>query len=155
MQVAKHKVVSIHYTVTDSEDQVLDRSPEGQPLAYVHGVGTTIPGLEAALDGHEEGEHLQVTVEPEDAYGPRDEDLVQAVPRRLFQDVDHIEPGMQFQAETEQGQRVVTVAAVGDDQVTVDANHPLAGKRLNFDVEVAGIRDASEDEIAARQPIEA
>lgn len=154
MQVAKHRVVSIHYTLTDAQDQVLDRSPEDKPLEYVHGVGTTIAGLEAALDGKEEGDHIQVTVKPEDAYGQHDDDLVQAVPRTMFQGVDHIEPGMQFQAETEQGPRVVTVAAVEDDQVTVDANHPLAGKRLNFDVQVEQVREASNEEIEARQPNE-
>lgn len=152
MQVAKHRVVSIDYTVSGPDERVLDRSAEGQPLAYVHGVGATIPGLEEALEGCDEGEDVAVTVEPAKAYGERHEELVQAVPREMFQSDTQVEPGMQFQAQTEDGARVVTVVDVQQQEVTVDANHPLAGMTLHFDVHIAGVRDATEDEIQAGQP---
>ncbi len=152
MEVAKHRVVSIDYAVSGPDEKVLDRSPEGQPLTYVHGIGATIPGLEEALEGHDSGEDVSVTVEPAKAYGERQEELVQAVPRELFQADTQIEPGMQFQAQTDAGTRVVTVVEVNDEQVTVDGNHPLAGVTLHFDVHIAHVREATEDEIQAGQP---
>lgn len=152
MQVAKHRVVSIDYTVSGSDKRVLDSSPEGQPLAYVHGAGTTIPGLEEALEGYDTGDDVKATVEPAKAYGERHEELVQAVPREMFQGEVEPEPGMQFQAQTEDGARVVTVVDVQDQQVTVDANHPLAGMTLHFDVHIADVREATSEEIEAGQP---
>lgn len=152
MEVAKHRVVSIDYKVSGPDEQVLDRSPEGQPLTYVHGVGATIPGLEEALEGRDSGEDVAVTVEPAKAYGERHEELVQSVPRNLFQTDSALEPGMQFQAQTDAGTRVVTVVEVEDDQVTVDGNHPLAGVTLHFDVHISHVRQATEDEIEAGRP---
>lgn len=152
MQVAKHRVVSIDYKVSGPDERELDRSPEGQPLAYVHGVGATIPGLEEALEGRDSGEDVAVTVAPDKAYGERHEELVQEVPREMFQGDTAPEPGMQFQAQTDDGARVVTVVEVQDEQVKVDANHPLAGVTLHFDVHIADVREATEDEIEARQP---
>jgi FKBP-type peptidyl-prolyl cis-trans isomerase SlyD len=147
MKIAHEKVVSIHYTLTNSEGTVLDSSSGNQPLAYLHGFGNIIPGLENALEGKVSGDKLSVTVEPEQGYGPRDERLVQAVPRSAFKGVEDIAPGMQFQAQGPQGARLVVVTQVGDDEVTVDANHPLAGQTLHFDVEVSEVRDATAEEL--------
>ena len=147
MKIAHEKVVSIHYTLTNSEGTVLDSSSGGEPLAYLHGFGNIIPGLENALEGKGAGDKLSVTVEPEQGYGARDERLVQAVPRSAFKGVEDIAPGMQFQAQGPQGARLVVVTQVADDEVTVDANHPLAGQTLNFDVEVSGVRDATAEEL--------
>lgn len=149
MLVDADKVVLIHYTLTDDSGEVLDSSSGREPLAYLHGKGNIIPGLESALMGKKAGEKLNVQVEPAEGYGERDEQLVQEVPRQAFENVGEVNPGMQFQAQTPQGQtRVVTVTQVADDVVTVDANHPLAGARLTFDVEIAEVRDATAEELA-------
>lgn len=139
MKIAENAAVSIHYTLTNDAGEVLDSSQGQEPLDYVHGGGQIIPGLEAALEGKEAGDTLQVTIAPEDGYGPRHEELIQPVPREAFEGVEDIEPGMQFQAQSEQGVQLVTVTAVDDTTVTVDANHPLAGETLHFDVEVASV----------------
>jgi len=146
MQIDKNRVVSIDYTLTDDQGQMLDSSRGKEPLVYLHGTGGIIPGLEAALQGKSPGEELHVEIAPEQAYGPRDEALVQAVPRDRFQGVENIHPGMQFQAKGSSGRRVVTVAKVDDKQVTVDANHPLAGVTLTFDVKIVDVRDSTEEE---------
>jgi FKBP-type peptidyl-prolyl cis-trans isomerase SlyD len=147
MKIAHEKVVSIHYTLKNNEGTVLDSSSGSDPLAYLHGFGNIIPGLENALEGKETGEKLAVTVEPEQGYGARDEQLVQAVPRSAFKGVDDLAPGMQFQAQGPQGARLVVVTQVAQDVVTVDANHPLAGQTLHFDVEVSEVRDATAEEL--------
>ena len=146
MPIVKDKVVSIDYTLTGEDGKVIDTSQGREPLAYLHGSGNIIPGLENALEGKAEGEQVKVTIPPEQAYGAKDPRLVQQVPRTAFQGVQDIQAGMQFQANTQQGPRVITVVGIEGDQVTIDANHPLAGATLNFDVTVRGIRDASAEE---------
>jgi len=146
MQIAKHKVVSIDYTLTDDKGAVIDTSEGRGPLSYLQGAGNIIPGLENALEGKAEGDSLTVSIAPADGYGERDDSLTQEVPRHLF-DTSDVEVGMQFQTQSESGAHVVTVVGVTDEAVTVDANHPLAGENLNFDVKVVGVRDASEEEL--------
>lgn len=147
-QVSQNKAVYFNYTLTNDNGDTLDQS-NGQPLAYLHGFGNIIPGLENALLGKSAGDKLTVTVEPADAYGEYSSDAVQEVPRANFQGVDNIEAGMQFQSQTEDGHvMLVTVRDVQDDIVVVDANHPLAGERLTFDVEITEVRDATEEELA-------
>lgn len=146
MQIANACVASIHYTLKNDAGEVLDSSEGREPLVYLHGAGNIIPGLESALDGKTEGDQLNVSVEPEQGYGPHREDLVQSVPRESFQGVDQIDVGMRFQAESNQGPMVVTVTAVDDNNVTVDGNHPLAGENLNFEVQVVEVREASDEE---------
>jgi FKBP-type peptidyl-prolyl cis-trans isomerase SlyD len=148
MQIAARKVVHIHYTLKNDAGELLDKSPSEEPLGYLHGGGNIIPGLEDALTGKAAGDALSVEVAPGEGYGERDERLVQDVPRGAFEGIDTIEPGMRFQAESEQGARVITVVSVSEDVVTVDGNHPLAGETLTFDVEVARVRDATEEELA-------
>lgn len=148
MKVADQTVVSINYTLTNDEGQVLDSSEGKAPLAYLHGTGSIIPGLESALSGHDVGDELNVTIPPADAYGEVDQQMIQPVPRDRFGGVDKIEPGMQFQASTPAGPRIVRVIEVSDDSVTIDANHPLAGQTLNFAVSIVGIRQATEEEIS-------
>jgi FKBP-type peptidyl-prolyl cis-trans isomerase SlyD len=148
MQIARDTVAAIDYKLTDSDGQVLDTSEGRDPLSYLHGAGNLIPGLETALEGQTEGDSLTVTVQPEEAYGERDERLVQQVPMAAFEGVEQVEAGMRFQATDEQGQgRVVTVTEIEGDQVTVDANHPLAGQPLNFEVSVVEVREATPEEI--------
>ncbi len=138
----------MHYTLTNNKGEVLDSSQGGDPLTYLHGSGNIIPGLEKALTGKQVGDKLQVTVEPAEGYGVHDEALVQQVPKRAFQGVPNIEPGMTFHAQSSQGPMRVTVTAVQGDMVTVDGNHPLAGETLNFDVEITEVRAATLEEIA-------
>ncbi len=148
MQIAKDSVVAIDYTLTDDTGRVLDTSKDREPLSYLHGQGHIIPGLEAALDGKSVGDELKVTIPPEQAYGIRDERMIQNVPASAFSGVPEIKAGMQFQANTPGGPRVVTVVGVEADQVKIDANHPLAGVTLNFQVKIMEVRQASADELS-------
>jgi FKBP-type peptidyl-prolyl cis-trans isomerase SlyD len=147
MQVGENKVVRIHYTLKNDQGEVLDTSENREPLSYLHGQGNIIPGLENALTGHESGAEVDVTVEPADAYGERHEQLIQDVPMSAFEGVDEVKPGMQFQAQTEAGPRIITVQEVGEEEVKIDGNHPLAGETLHFSVKVDDIRDATEEEV--------
>ena len=148
MQVAKNTVVSIDYTLTDEAGAVLDSSQGQAPLAYIHGAGNIIPGLEEALEGKQAGEQVTVSVTPEKGYGARNEAMTQKVPRNMFDTRQEIKPGMRFHAQSEQGTHTVTVTAVDEENVTVDGNHPLAGKVLNFDVNIVEVRAATEDELS-------
>lgn len=147
--IGNNSVVSIHYELTDDEGTVLDSSKGHEPLAYLHGAGNIIPGLEQALAGKVEKDSLKVRVEPADGYGDIIPDLIQVVPRAAFQGVETVEVGMSFEAEAPNGQvQRVVVKDVEGEEVTIDANHPLAGMTLNFDVDVVSVRDATEEEIA-------
>ncbi|MFP8967497.1 FKBP-type peptidyl-prolyl cis-trans isomerase [Pokkaliibacter sp. CJK22405] len=148
MQISKNAVVSMHYTLRNDAGDELDSSVGGQPLDYIHGNGNLIPGLEEQLEGRQAGEKLTATVPAEKAYGPRQDQLVQQVPRSAFGDIEQIEPGMRFHAETEHGPHVVLVVDVDDENVTVDGNHPLAGETLHFEVDIQTVREATESELA-------
>ncbi len=147
MQATKDKVVRIDYTLTDDDGNTLDTSQGREPLAYLHGAGNIIPGLENALEGRAAGDSFNVTVPAADAYGERDPELVQPVPRDRFPEGAAIEAGAQFQAQTAAGPRTITVVEVNDNEVVIDANHPLAGKPLNFAVQVVEVRDAAAEEL--------
>lgn len=147
MLIAQNSVVAFHYTLTNDTGEVLDSSEGREPLTYLHGAGNIIPGLEKELEGRQAGDKLSAVVEPGEGYGEKQEQLVQEVPRDAFQGVEGIEPGMQFQAQTQGGPLMVTVTSVEGDTVTVDGNHPLAGQILNFAVEIASVREASEEEL--------
>ncbi len=150
MQIAKDTVVMIEYTLTDVAGKVLDSSVGHDPLTYLHGAEGIIPGLESALTGKSAGDSLKVTIPPEQAYGPRIDAMVQDVPRAAFGNA-YIEVGMQFRAEGKHADsRMVTVVGIQPDSVKVDANHPLAGQTLNFDVKVVSVRAATPEEIAHR-----
>ena len=147
MQAANQTVVSIDYTLKDDEGDVLDSSEAGAPLVYLHGADNIIPGLEAALTGKSAGEALTVVVSAEDGYGEYDESLVAEVERDRFPGADEIELGDQFQANTPEGPRMVTVIGIDDEAITIDANHPLAGETLHFDVTIVEVRAATKEEI--------
>jgi FKBP-type peptidyl-prolyl cis-trans isomerase SlyD len=148
MEIANQRVAYIHYTLTNDAGEVLDSSREAGPLAYLHGAGNIVPGLESALSGKKAGDRLNVKVAPTEGYGDRDEALVQDVPRRAFQGISDIKPGMAFTAQSNRGAMRVVVTRVAGDMVTVDGNHPLAGETLNFDVEVTEVRPATEEELS-------
>jgi len=148
MQAGDNTVVLIHYTLTSDAGETLDSSEGREPLGYLHGFGNIIPGLENALTGKQAGDKLKVSIKPEEAYGVREEALVQVVPRSAFGGAQDLEVGMQFQAQTPQGVRVVTIVEVEGDDITLDGNHPLAGETLHFDVEVTAVRAATQEELA-------
>ncbi|MBT6318979.1 MAG: peptidylprolyl isomerase [Porticoccaceae bacterium] len=148
MSIKDNSAVSFHYSLADDEGQQLDSSAGKEPLAYLHGAGNIIPGLENALTGKAVGDSMTVAVSAAEGYGEVQQELIQDVPRTSFQGVEQIEVGMQFEAQTGQGGTVpVTVTAVTDETVTVDGNHPLAGKNLNFDVSIEAVRDATAEEL--------
>ncbi|NVK42516.1 MAG: peptidylprolyl isomerase [Oceanospirillaceae bacterium] len=147
MQIAANTIVQIHYTLKNADGNVIDSSEGQEPLAYLHGGGNIVEGLESALAGKAAGDKLDVTVEPERGYGSRRDDLVQTVDRSNFVGIEQIEVGMQFLAQTPWGEQPVTVVAVADDNVTLDGNHPLAGEVLNFAIEVVDVREATEEEL--------
>ena len=146
--IGNESVVSMHYKLTDDNGNVLDSSEGAEPLTYLHGAGNIIPGLENALVGKVAGDTEQVRVEPADAYGEVMAELIQTVDKAAFQGVETVEAGMSFEAQAENGavQRI-TVTKVEGDEVTIDANHPLAGVTLNFDVEIVDVREATKEEI--------
>ena len=148
MHIEKNRVVTLHYTLRDDQGSVIDSSSGRGPLSYLHGKGNIIPGLEQALAGKAAGDKLDVTVAPAQGYGLRDERLVQIVPRHKFGEVAGLSPGMQVRATGAQGPRLVTVVRVDRDFVTVDGNHPLAGRTLHFSVEVAEVRKATHEEVS-------
>ena len=147
MQIADNTAVSIHYTLTNDQGEVLDSSDGGDALVYLHGSGNIISGLEAALLGKKVGDKFNVRIEPEDAYGVISEDMVQVISKDMFEGVDHIEVGMQFHADVSHGPGIVTVVNIDGDNVTIDGNHPLAGEALTFDVEIVEVRAATKEEL--------
>ena len=148
MNVAKNTVPSIEYTVSFAGGEVLESSKGEAPLEYLHGADNLVPGLEAALEGKESGDQVSTDVPPEMAYGVRDDSLRRAVPRSELASLGELEEGMRFEAETEAGTEILSVISLDGDEVTVDGNHPLAGRTLHFDVEIVAVRVATEEEIA-------
>lgn len=147
MNIAPDAVVQIHYTLKDDEGEVIDSSEGREPLTYLHGRGNLIPGLERELEGKKAGDRLNVTIAPADGYGEYNEELTQEIPRSALPDAADLQEGMQVHARSDQGMVTLTVIEVGEDTITLDANHPLAGKTLHFDVEIADVRDATGEEL--------
>lgn len=137
----------MHYTLTSPSGEVLDSSQGKDPLAYLHGHGNIIPGLEKQLEGKVAGDKLVAQVPAAEAYGERDDALIVDASRSQFPDDVELQPGMRFQAQTPQGPRVAQIASIDGDSIRVDTNHPLAGVDLKFDVEVIAVRAASKEEI--------
>ena len=149
MKIVKNSVVTIDYTLTDNDGHVIDSSrTEGQePLTYLHGAGNIIKGLETKLEGKSTGDAVQVAVPPAEGYGEWDKKKIIEVPKKQFEGVPKLEIGMQFTAESNKGEQLVRVTKIEGEKVTVDANHPLAGKTLNFDVTIKNVRAATPEEI--------
>jgi len=147
MKIENDKVVMINYVLKDNEGNQLDAS-NGEPLAYLQGHHNLIPGLEKELEGKTVGDKFTVTIPAAEAYGEKQDHLVQAdVPKEMFQGVENLEVGMRFEAQSEQGMHSVVITEVTDESVTVDGNHELAGMDLTFDVEVMGVREPTAEEL--------
>ena len=148
MQIHKNKVVTIDYTLTNTAGTVLDSSQGEEPLSYIQGTESIIPGLENALEGRTPGEKFTVSIPPAEAYGERDESLLQDIPRDIFQGKEALlKVGAHFQAQDDEGMHTFTIVGLEDEIIRVDGNHPLAGETLNFDVTVIAVRDASPEEL--------
>ncbi len=147
MKIENDKWVEIHYTLTNEEGQQIDSSVGSEPLGYVHGRGYLIAGLENQLAGHEAGDKFSTRIEAKDGYGEYDERLIVELDRNKFEFDGEITVGMPFQVMTPSGLSIVHVTKVEGDKITVDGNHELAGKTLNFDIEVVNVRDATEEEL--------
>ncbi|MFM2320802.1 MAG: hypothetical protein RLZZ215_3423 [Pseudomonadota bacterium] len=150
MQIAPNTVASLAYVLTDAQGNILDQADAQHPFVYLHGAHNIIPGLENALTGKQAGDELEVTIPPELAYGLKDDNLLQQVPRSMFAgaDEEHIVPGAQFHAQTNAGMQTIVITAVNGDTITIDGNHPLAGETLNFKVKVLEVRAATKDELS-------
>ncbi len=147
MQVSSGAVVSITYTLTDDEGVIID-SNEGRPaLVYLQGHDNISPGLEKGLEGASVGEKRKVDVAPDDAYGDVDEERIYELSKEEFPEEMPLEEGMQFVAETASGEMAITITEIRENSVIVDANHPLAGMTLHFDVEVTDVREATQEEL--------
>jgi FKBP-type peptidyl-prolyl cis-trans isomerase SlyD len=146
---ARH--LTFHYTLRNREGRVLDTSRGANPLACVEGAGQIIEGLEEPLLGMKVGEKQLVVVAPERAYGVREEALIQKVPRDRLP-VDEIRVGDQFQTGPDRQSPIVTVVAIDGSEVLLDANHPLAGEELHFEVELLALRPATPAELQAVEP---
>ncbi len=146
-KVEKNKVVTFEYTLKNDAGEVLDSSKESVPLSYIHGAAQIIPGLESEMESKSTGDKFNVTVEPELAYGIKYDELIKKIDREQLAHIDNIELGMQLQASDGHMNQILTVVEVTDTDVTLDANHPLAGERLHFDVEITDVRDATQEEL--------
>ncbi|MFO1494699.1 MAG: peptidylprolyl isomerase [Lysobacterales bacterium] len=148
MSEQSQNVVRFHYSVAEVGQAPVENSRGGEPLAILMGAGNIIPGLEKALEGKAAGDQFQVTVPADEAYGQRNEQLVQRIPKKYLPQNVTLRPGQSVVLNTQQGPRMVTILKMGMSVVDVDLNHPMAGKDLVFDIEVVEVRAATEEELA-------
>ena len=151
MRISRNKLATFDYTVMDEHGELIDTSLEFGPLSYVHGKGKLVPGLEAALEGKSSGDSFSVTLAPAQGYGERNSNLVHVFTRKELSRLNNLQVGMQLQAHDAKGKRLLTVIKIEGDKVTLDENHPLAGKTITFDVTVLNVRDATPDELYGEQ----
>jgi len=147
MQIQDDAVVAFDYMALDEKGNLIESSKDQGPMHYLHGAGRIVPGLEAALDGKKPGDTLSVTLSPEEAYGMRDDTRIHVFSRNELSGLGEIKIGMQLQAEDDSGKRILTVSKIEGDEITLDENHPLAGKTISFDVSVTDVRPATDEEL--------
>lgn len=148
MQISNKHVVGMNYTLKDDQGTVLDTSENRDVLKFIVGSGMIIPGLEKELYGKKKGDKLSVTVQAKDGYGEYDDTQMIKVSKSQFPEGTEQKPGMAVQAQRQDGEvQILTIKEVENDTVTLDANHPLAGQTLHFDVEIEEVRDATEEEL--------
>ncbi len=153
MQVTSGAVVSLRYTLTDDDGVIIDTNVDHPALVYLHGHGNIIPGLETGLEGASTGDKLTVDVAPAEAYGEVDPERIFELSKEAFPEELPLEEGMQFVAETPSGDMALTLTEILEDTVLCDANHPLAGMTLHFDIEILDVREATAEEQQAAQPL--
>lgn len=150
---AKPEVFTVHYVLKNRIGELVDTSEGSEPLHFLYGTPEIIAGIQEAVKDRKVGDCLEVTVPPEMAYGDYREELVRKVPRSMFEGIENLQVGMKFQTNSGDQAQVVQVLGIDGNLVRVDANHPLAGFTLYFDLEIVGRREATEDEIAQGQPL--
>ena len=148
MTIQDKKAVSFHYTLTNQDGEQIETTKDKEPMTYLHGSHNIISGLESAMAGRSVGDEFQVTIEPADAYGVKNEANIQRISSKHFRFPKKLKPGQIVGLQTRKGPVKVTIVKVGRFNVDVDASHPLAGQVLTFDVKISAVRDASEEEIA-------
>jgi len=154
LEIEAGRVAGIYYTLTNEAGEVLDTNRAGgKPLAFLAGAGNIVKGLEQGLLGHKKGEHVEVVVQPEDGYGPSREELIQEIPRANFPAEMEFQAGMTVTGSNDQGQELqALILEVGEETVRIDQNHRLAGKVLNFEVTIVGVRQGDASELALGHP---
>lgn len=148
LMIGQNSVVSMHYTLKNDQGEIMDSSQGKEPMVYLHGANNLIPGLEAELTGKTTGAEFSASIPPAQAYGEFNQDFIQVINKSMFQGVESVEVGMTFMAQGDGGaQRQIRVTEVDGDDITIDANHPLAGQTLHFEVEVVDVREGTPQEI--------
>ena len=147
MEISQDTAVSFHYTLKLTDGDVADSSEGRDPMIYLHGHGNLVPGLESALLGKKAGDVFETTISAALGYGDRDDELVEVVPMDMFEGIDDLAPGMQFQINRPEGTQIITVAKIDGEDVTIDGNHPLAGEALHFHIDVTEVRGATQEEL--------
>ncbi|MDK1023524.1 MAG: peptidylprolyl isomerase [Gammaproteobacteria bacterium] len=148
MKITRNKVAQFHYVITDDAGEELESTHAGTPNTYLHGYKNIMPALERVLVNKSAGDAFSVTLEPANAYGIRREDSEQRIPMKHLAGAKRWQPGMTATVNTKQGKQQVTVVKAGKFMVTIDTNHPWAGKKLTFDIEVTAVRDATQEELS-------
>jgi FKBP-type peptidyl-prolyl cis-trans isomerase SlyD len=148
LKIESETVISFHYTLRDENGKELETSRGSEPSVYLHGANNIIRGLETAMTGRESGDVFTVSLAPAEAYGMRNPDKMQRVPVKHLAFRGKLEAGKVVQLNTAEGMRAVTVVKAGRHSADIDANHPLAGQTLTFDVEIVDLRPATPEEIA-------
>ena len=148
LPIQKNHVVSIDYTLKNDEGVVIDTSSGGSPLAYLHGSGALIPGMEKALEGKSEGDDFTISISPADGYGDRDDNLIHKVKRKELAHLPDLALGMELEVETDNAPLILTIIDINDEEVVLDGNHPMAGQNLNFEIQIREVREATADEIS-------
>lgn len=151
--MSEQRVYTLAYQLKNKAGDVVDNSANGEPLRFVSGAGQMIEGIEKAVEGRELGECLEVTIPPEMAYGEHQQDLIRRMPRSMFQGTEELQEGMKFQTNSGDNAQIVKIIGFEDDKVVIDANHPLAGFTLYFELEILEAREATEEEVAQGMPM--
>jgi FKBP-type peptidyl-prolyl cis-trans isomerase SlyD len=147
MIISANKMVTIIYTLKNKAGKIIDSS-EKKGFSYLHGKGNLISGLERELEGKKTGDKFHTEIAPEDGYGEYKDSYVFSVSKEKFEDKDSLKIGSKFRARTNEGEKIITIKDIEEERVTVDMNHPLAGKILYFDIEVLNVRDATKEDLA-------
>jgi len=156
MQITQDRIVRFDYTLTDDAGKTIDTSTGKQPMAYMHGRRSIIPGVEEALEGKSTGDSMKVEVAPEKAYGPHRAELTAVMPRAQFDKKQPIVVGAVVTSNGPKGQKMqARIAKITPDGVLLDSNHPLAGKTLHFDITVVEVRAPEIEELAEGKPMKA
>ena len=146
MKITNNSVAAFHYTLKNDEGEVVDTSEGQEPLTYLHGAMNIVPGLEQTLEGLEAGQEFEVSIEAKDGYGLVNPDLVHSVTRQQLQGAEELTIGMMFTAQNGDQVAHFTVTEINGDDITVDGNHPMAGKNLHFTGKVDSVRESTAEE---------